>query len=169
MPTDTNRRRRRLRLPSAGTVMGGAALIIALAGPAQALPGLNTVFSDDIVNGEVKTADIGNNEVKTADIAADAVRQADIASDAVGADELENTWIVGSGSAVNSGQPGTATATCPAGYQVISGGFTWDVNNSGLQITSMELNTGANSVEVSGFNGTGGNRTLSARAYCIPQ
>ena len=69
----------------------------------------NTVFSTDIVDGEVKTADIANSAVtnsklagnavssskindgavKTADIGDGEVRAADIATDAVGAAELQ--------------------------------------------------------------------------------
>ena len=47
------------------------ALLIALGtGSAYAA---NTVFSTDIVDGEVKSADIGSNQVKAPDVAADAV------------------------------------------------------------------------------------------------
>jgi len=69
----------------------------------------NTVFSTDIVDGEVKTADIANNAVtnakiagnaistskindgaiKTADIGDGEVKASDISTDAVGADELQ--------------------------------------------------------------------------------
>lgn len=59
----------------------------------------NTVFSSDIVDGEVKTADLANNavtaakikdgEVKAAEIAANAVDSSEIAADAVGGSELQ--------------------------------------------------------------------------------
>ena len=44
----------------------------------------DTVFSTDIVDGEVKTADIDNNAVTTAKIRADGVREPDIQDGAVG-------------------------------------------------------------------------------------
>jgi hypothetical protein len=44
------------------------ALLVALGGTATALSGSNTVFSDDIVNGHVRTADVLNNNVTGADI-----------------------------------------------------------------------------------------------------
>jgi hypothetical protein len=57
-----------------GNVIGYVALFVALSGgTAYALDGSDTVFSDDIVNGEVKTADIGDGEVTTVDIRAGAV------------------------------------------------------------------------------------------------
>ena len=59
----------------------------------------NTVFSSDIVDGQVKTADLAGNavtaakikdgEVKAAEIAANAVGSSEIATDAVGASELQ--------------------------------------------------------------------------------
>jgi len=49
----------------------------------------NTVFSTDIVNGEVKTADIGGGEVNTSDIANDAVTGAKVADDDLGNVDLK--------------------------------------------------------------------------------
>lgn len=59
----------------------------------------NTVFSADIVDGEVKTPDLAanavtaakikDNEVKAAEIAANAVGSSEIATDAVGGSELQ--------------------------------------------------------------------------------
>ena len=148
---------RRLRRPSPAMIIALVALMVALGGTAMALPGVNTVFSDDIVNSQVKAQDIRTN----------AVRQSDIASNAVGADELKSTFINGNGQVVVNGTSNSATATCPAGMQVVSGGFNWDLSVAGVSTTSMELNTAAQSVTVVGFNNSGFNRTLSARAYCI--
>lgn len=49
----------RLRRPRLGTVLGGLALFVALQGTAFALPGLNSVDSGDIVNGQVRGPDLG--------------------------------------------------------------------------------------------------------------
>src|SRR5262245_4501911 len=48
----------------------------------------NTVFSSDIVDGQVKTADIGNGEVKIADIAAGAV-----ATDEIGTNQVRSVDV----------------------------------------------------------------------------
>ena len=80
-------------------VIAYVALFFALTGgTAFALTGSNTVFTDDITNGQVKSADIGadevkspdilNNGVKTADIADGHVRSPDIQDDAVGSSEI---------------------------------------------------------------------------------
>ena len=80
---------KRIREHLRSNVVGYIALFcFAMSGTAIALDGSNTVFSDDIVNGEVKTADIGNGEVGTADIATDGVSAVDIGTDAVTDSEI---------------------------------------------------------------------------------
>ena len=49
----------------------------------------NTVFSTDIVDGEVKTADLGSNAVTAAKVKDGEIKAAEIATDAVGAAELQ--------------------------------------------------------------------------------
>ena len=49
----------------------------------------NTVFSTDIVDGEVKTADLANNAVTAGKIKDAEVKAAEIATDAVGGSELQ--------------------------------------------------------------------------------
>jgi hypothetical protein len=94
-------------------VIAYVALFFALTGgTAFALSGSNTVFTDDIVNGEVKSADIGadevkspdilNNGVKTADIADGHVRSPDIQDDAVGSSEIADNAVDSSEIAANA-------------------------------------------------------------------
>jgi hypothetical protein len=86
------------------------ALMIALGtGTAYAA---NTVFSEDIVNGEVKTVDIHSQAVTTEKIAAEAVgggkvldgslSAVDLATDAVGSDEIANESILANDIATNA-------------------------------------------------------------------
>jgi hypothetical protein len=103
----------RIRNHIRSNIIGYLALFFALTGSAVALDGSNTVFSDDIVNGEVKAADIGTGEVGPADlldggvhaadlaansvdnskIATDAVLNDEIGTDAVNTDEIVNNSI----------------------------------------------------------------------------
>jgi hypothetical protein len=75
-------------------VVGYIALFVAMSGTAAALDGSNTVFSDDIVNGQVKTNDISNsNGVRSADVRDDTLEDgglapADLAPNSVGSSEL---------------------------------------------------------------------------------
>jgi hypothetical protein len=48
----------------------------------------NTVFSTDIVDGQVKTADLGSNSVTSAKIADGTITAADLATDSVGSSEI---------------------------------------------------------------------------------
>jgi hypothetical protein len=74
--------------------MGALALFLVLTGGIAY--GANTVFSSDIVNGEVKSVDIGTGEVSTADIADDAVNKNKILAGAVrSADVLDGTLTGG--------------------------------------------------------------------------
>ena len=70
--------------------MGALALLIALTtGTAYAA---NTVFSEDIVNGEVRAADIATGTVQADEVAKDAVLSSEIADNSVrSADVLDNT------------------------------------------------------------------------------
>jgi hypothetical protein len=56
-----------------------ALFLVLSGGSAWALDGSNTVFSDDIVNGEVKEADVGQGAVASAEIKNDSVLPADVA------------------------------------------------------------------------------------------
>src|SRR3954451_23893538 len=70
----------RIRNHVRSNVVGYIAIFLfAMSGTAVALDGSNTVFSDDIVNGEVKSADIGTSEVTSPDIANGTIASVDIA------------------------------------------------------------------------------------------
>ena len=60
-----------------------------VASPELRVYAANTVFSSDIVDGEVKTADLANNAITAGKIKDSEVKSAEIATDAVGAAELQ--------------------------------------------------------------------------------
>lgn len=90
-------------------VLGYLALCVALSGTAIALPAAGSVFSDDIVNGEVKTKDISDtNGVRSADVrdddlnggglaavdlARESVARAEIATGGVGVNEIATNAV----------------------------------------------------------------------------
>ena len=61
--------------------MGALALCLVLSGGVAYAA--DTIFSEDIVNGEVKSVDIGNHQVKAADLASDAVTNRKLAPNSV--------------------------------------------------------------------------------------
>ena len=80
-------------------VVGYLALFVALSGTAIALPATNTVFSDDIVNGEVKSKDISDtNGVRSADVRDDdktggGLAAVDLARGSVGGSEIATDGV----------------------------------------------------------------------------
>jgi hypothetical protein len=71
------------------------ALFVALGGPAWALQGVNTVFSDDIVNGEVRSLDILNGGVTIADLADGSVGAGEVVNGALTGAELADGTVSG--------------------------------------------------------------------------
>ena len=69
------------------------AMFVALSGTAVALDGSNTVFSDDIVDGEVRNADIGPNAVGSGQINDGAVRSGDIRDGAVQNPDIDTNAV----------------------------------------------------------------------------
>jgi hypothetical protein len=142
-------------------VIAYVALFFALTGgTAFALTGSNTVFTDDIVNGEVKTADIGGGEVRSPDIldsavkatdiadghvrspeiAPDAVDSSEIAANAVKGDEIDANAVGSSeiaGLAVTTGKLGGDSVTAPKLAGTTDGVTTVSVPaNSTLNVTA---------------------------------
>src|SRR5215208_1344138 len=72
------RQRLRSHLTYANVMATIAVFLVLSGGTAVALTGSNTVFSDDIVNGEVKAADIGTNAVGSGKIVDGGVQGVDI-------------------------------------------------------------------------------------------
>jgi hypothetical protein len=69
--------------------LGALALLLVLTGgTAYALTGSNTVFSDDIVNGEVKAPDVATNAIATDELQDNGVRSVDVRDDALTGDGL---------------------------------------------------------------------------------
>ncbi len=116
------------------------ALLIALGtGSAYAA---NTVFSTDIVDGEVKTADLANNAVRSNKIGAGQVKAPDIAADAVASANVVNESLTASDLGTDSVQ-----ATEVANDSIDSG----EIANDSLfasdlgpaSVTASELQDGA--------------------------
>jgi hypothetical protein len=83
----------RPRLTYANVVSTICLFLILSGGAAYALDGSNTVFSDDIVNGEVKGADIANGQVAAAELTANSVRSGEVADGQVRSQEIGNGQI----------------------------------------------------------------------------
>jgi hypothetical protein len=85
----------RPRLTYANVVSSLSLLLVLTGGTAYALDGSNTVFSDDIVAGEVKNSDLGADAVGTGKILDGQVKVADIGGDAVTSDKVVDESLKG--------------------------------------------------------------------------
>jgi hypothetical protein len=102
----------------------------------------NTVFSTDIVDGQVMTADLANNavtaakikdgEVKAAEIAANAVGSSEIATDAVGAAELQGVTKLLYGQCVADNTEGSTSVPGGQGVNVVCNINGVDVDDSAI-------------------------------------
>jgi hypothetical protein len=81
-------RKLRPRRPGHATVVAYLALFVALGGTGAYAA--NTVFSSDIVDGEVKSVDVGDNEIKSADVKDQSLTTFDV-STFLGVDVVDNT------------------------------------------------------------------------------
>lgn len=69
----------------------------------------NTVFSTDIVDGQVMTVDLANNAITAAKIKDNEVKAAEIATDAVGAAELQGLTKLLFGQCILTAQEATSS------------------------------------------------------------
>jgi hypothetical protein len=130
----------------------------------------NTVFSGDIVDGEVKTADLGSNsvtaakikdgEVKAAEIASNAVGSSEIATDAVGAAELQGVTKLLFGQCVVDSSEGSSNIMPGNGILImcsINGVDSDDtavamINGAGSCFEARQASTSSNQVAVVAVN-----------------
>jgi hypothetical protein len=74
--------------------MGALALFLVLTtGSAYALAGSNTVFSDDIVNGQVTDKDVGDNAIRAAELADGSVNSRELVNGGVKGIDLRNNGV----------------------------------------------------------------------------
>jgi hypothetical protein len=81
-----------LKAPSPALIVACIALLVAL-GPA--VKAANTVFSSDIVDGEVKTADLANGAVTFAKLAPNSVRSENVLANSITAADIKGADING--------------------------------------------------------------------------
>lgn len=106
------------RRPSPSLVISFIALAVAISGTAVALPGHNSVRTDDIKKRAVTASKIANNAVKTSKISDGAVTGAKLATDAVSAAKIADGTITGTQVANNS-----LSDTQASDYKILGSSF----------------------------------------------
>ena len=127
----------------------------------------DTLTADDLANNSVDSAEIAANAVNASEVANDAIDQGEIATGGVGADEINTLQLVQQNSAsVANGDSVGVTAPCPAGTQIIGGGFDGGGNATAWRVQRSTRD--GNGWRAFGTNQTGVNSFLQAEAYCLP-
>ena len=103
-------------------VVGYIALFVALGGTgAYALSGSNTVFSDDIVNGQVKKPDLGANSVGPGKVADNSLTGSDIKPESVGGPRIIESTLDATPLRTRVAQ-GSCESTVPGTGQMVRAG-----------------------------------------------
>ena len=119
---------RRIPRPSPGLVIACLALFASIAASAGALPGKNTVDSGDVKKNSLTGKDIKESTLKLPAAAVASGLKFSVYSRSVGA--------------INPGQTGGATATCPAGKQAVAGGGLSDATSPDIFMTDSRPSQG---------------------------
>lgn len=113
----------RIRDHLRSNVVGYVAIFLSLigGGSAYALSGSNTVFSDDIVNGQVRNADLADDSVGSTKIADGRVRATDLATDSVTSDKIRDGNVTHADISTNAITGSNVEDGTLAGLDVIDG------------------------------------------------
>lgn len=125
----------------------------------------NAVNSAKVADNDLTADDLGPNSVNQSEIATDGVGELELQANSVSADELLDINERSATSApIAPGSTGSAFVQCAAGEQVISGGNDTVVDNVAVVASRRQ---GPNGWGVFLRNNTGGNVTVTVRAYCL--
>jgi hypothetical protein len=145
-------------------IVGYTALFVLLsAGAAQSLSGSSTVYSDDIVDGQVTYADVRDNAMTGRKILNGSVTGADIAAGSVGLSKLGAVWSDSVSKTITGQLADYVFAPCPAGKTAIGASFE-DPSYRATVESSQPLNDGW---FVGFYNWSTLASTVNARALCV--
>ncbi len=130
--------------PTPSMVISMIALFVALSGTAVALDGSNTVFSDDIVNGEVGTADLATGAVATADLATGAVTVSKLGANSVNSAAVLDESLLG----IDIAEGGIGAAEIAPG--AVGGSEVADSSLTGAEIADESLLDGDDIAGITG-------------------
>lgn len=117
------------------------ALFFALSGSAMALDGQNTVFSDDIVNQEVKTVDLAPEAVSTAKLAPASVNSAKVVDDSLRSEDILDGQIRAIDVAFGTLRGDEILDDSLSGNDIVDGGVSGDDVNEATLFNDNSLTT----------------------------
>jgi hypothetical protein len=161
--------RRKLRKPSPSIVIACIALFVALGPSAYAVA--NTVFSTDIVDGEVKTPDLANLAVNNAKLGPNAVATGKVVDGSLGTADLAD-GAVGTSKIADGAVTGAKIANAPSGSDDVNADLLDGVDSSALMRAPTRwkrINTVGERYPIEiGNPACSGNRLCTATIRCDP-
>lgn len=138
----------------------------------------SSLQGNEIVDGSLTSDDVADQNLTAQDLAANSVNESELAPSSIGAQELGDaikprfaSANVPGGTAHNGNyNESTATASCLAGEELISGGGFFNADDESADetvIAEVTPNHAGESVTVRGGNDSGDDATLIAYAECI--
>jgi hypothetical protein len=131
-----------------------------------------TLTGVDVADDSVSGFDIADNTIRGREIATNSLLSDVLAPVSVGESELKGVHsVVGTGTTVTNNTNATVTIGCPAGEQLIAGGYAWGSTATGLTVTANA--PGGNPGEfftewvVTGRNTSGASAGLFPWASCL--
>jgi hypothetical protein len=99
--------------------------------------GPDKVTAPKIADNAVGSSEIGDLSITAADLGLTSVNSDHLAPSSVGDSEFKGVHsVVGAGTTVSNNTAATVTVGCPAGEQLIAGGYAWGSNADGLTVTA---------------------------------
>ncbi len=133
----------------------------------------NAVASPEVAPESLTAADLGANSATSSEVADQSLTANDLGPDSVGSSELQSSSVratelgpivqVSNSTAIKGGDNASATATCPAGSTVISGG----ASSGFYQVHLASSYRSGNGWHVDARSGAVGDTTITAFAYCL--
>jgi len=155
------RQRIRSHVTYANVMATIAVFLVLSGGTAVALTGSNTVFSDDIVNGEVKAADIGSNAVGSSKIVDGGVQGVDILDGTVDSPDILDGAVGNNDVRKNAITSGKVQDESLAGTDVLNDSLT------GLDVAESSLGKVPSASSADFLNGKTAAELEGARASAI--
>lgn len=131
--------------------------------------GPDKVTSAKVAPESLLDTDLAPESVGSSEIIEGSVGANQLALDSVGANEFKPvTAVVGLGVAVAGGSSDSAYVTCPAGQQIIAGGYAWQNDQAGTSIIASAPSEASPSTTWIVTGHTTNNNTLYPWATCLP-
>jgi hypothetical protein len=127
----------------------------------------DAVGSGQVIDDSLGAVDLGPDSVGSSEIATNGVGKPEINSNTIGSEELLAINEVVNSQPVPVGEKLTVTATCPAGQQILTGGFATDEGFAygGYSIEFSRRSPGG--WQVRAYNQFASAGDLTAYAYCL--